>query len=245
MSAEHRRPVMAFVVLAILAVSVVVTQRADAGVGRYLPPTSERSPAGPGHGHRPETAPQPPSSPPPCWSTASGPPRPPRSPLRRPSNRPLRSPRRSGGGTRAESDTPRARSTALRAAPGKARAAEVVEPAKPRATLSRAYVARPTEQARGARADRSARSRNKSRGSSEAMAPREVASAVLAARGMSLPAAARSGRPAHPAHPPHADGKRSRTLTRLARVGGVTTTPRPLDLPPTPSALGALVRPPL
>ena len=80
-------------------------------------------------------------------------------------------------------------------------AAEVVEPAKPHATLSRAYVARPTEQARGALADRSTRSHQPSRGSTQAMAPREVASAVLAARGMSLPAAARSGRPAHPAHP--------------------------------------------
>jgi len=200
MSAEHRRPVMAFVVLAILAVSVVVTQRADAGVGRYLATDiGAVTQLVRGTVPHPETAPQPPVEPAAVpvdgvRSTetsevpAAGRPVEPAAPAAPSAER------------EQESDTPRARGTALRAAPGKARAGQVVEPAKPHVTLSRAYVARPTEQARGARADRSTRSHQPSRGSSEAMAPREVASAVLAARGTSLPAAARSGRPVHPAH---------------------------------------------
>lgn len=204
MSAEHRRPVMAFVVLAILAVSVVVTQRADAGVGRYLATDiGAVTQLVRGTVPHPETAPQPPVEPAavlvdgvrstetsevPAADRPVGPAAP-------------AFPAAPSAEREQESDTPRARGTALRPAPGKARAAAVVEPAKPHATPSRAYVARATEQAHGARADRSTRSHQPSRGSSEAMAPREVASVVLAARGTSLPAAARSGRPGHPAHP--------------------------------------------
>lgn len=201
MSAEHRRPVMAFVVLAILAVSVVVTQRADAGVGRYLATDiGAVTQLVRGTVPHPETAPQPPVEPAAVLvdgvrSTETS--------EVQAADRPVEpaAPAAPSAEREQGSDTPRARGTALRPAPGKARAAAVVEPAKPHATPSRAYVARPTEQAHGARADRSTRSHQPSRGSSEAMTPREVASVVLAARGTSLPAAARSGRPGHPAHP--------------------------------------------
>lgn len=200
---------MAFVVLAILAVSVVVTQRADAGVGRYLATdigvvtelVQGRLPH-PETATGTATAPQPPVEPAavlvdvvrstePSEVPAAGRPVEPAAPA---------VPAGPSAEREQETDTPRGHGTVLRAAPGKARVGEVVEQTKPHATLSRAYVARPAEQARGIRADRSTRSHQPSRASSGTTAPREVAAAVLAARGKPLPAATRSGRPVHPAH---------------------------------------------
>ena len=204
MSAEHRRPVMAFVVLAILAVSVVVTQRADAGVGRYLATDiGAVTELVQGTVPQPETAPQPPVEPAAVLvdgvrsTETSEVPRP-----AGPSSRPL-PPSAAAVRRRNESRsrTPRGRAAPPCVPPREGsrrrgrRAGEASRDPVPR-------VRRPSCRAGPrARADRSTRSHQPSRGSSRAMAPREVASAVLAARGMSLPAAARSGRPAHPAHP--------------------------------------------